>query len=259
MTWQSVATSPTSIPARQSLISDAQSLATSFNQMSSQFGQQDAALNTTLGNDVDSANQLLSNIANLNQQISAAEFGGGDANDLVDRQQQDLQNLAQLTDITTSAGTNGQINVSIGGQQLVSGNKVLDTLQTYDPGNGNLLVETVTGGAPLTLTGGSMQGTIDARDGTLATLQNSVNTLASTLVSQFNSIYSTGFSLTGTTGVTFFSGSNAATIAVNPTLANDPSSFQALPARQLNASGDNSVALATRTKLGQTTLTVQSE
>jgi flagellar hook-associated protein 1 FlgK len=238
---QSVATSPTSIPARQSLINDAQTLATTFNQMSSQFGQQDTALNTTLSNDVDSANQLLSEIAGLNQQISASEFSGGDANDLIDDQQQDLQNLAQLTDITTSAGTNGQVNVSIDGQQLVSGDKLLDTLQTYDPGNGNLLVETATGGAPLTLTGGSMQGTIDARDGTLATLQNSVNTLASTLIAQFNSIYSTGYSLTGTTGATFFSGSDASSIAVNPALANDPSSFQA--SGSATASGDNSIVL----------------
>jgi len=238
---QSVATSPTSIPARQSLISDAQSLATAFNQMSSQFGQQDTALNTTLSNDVNSANQLLSQIAGLNQQISAAEFGGGDANDLVDEQQQVLQNLAQLTDITTSAGTNGQVNVSIDGQALVSGNKLLDTLQTYDQGNGNLLVETATGGSPLTLTGGSMQGTIDARDGTLATLQNSVNTLASTLITQFNSTYSSGYSLTGTTGGVFFNGSDATSIAVNQTLVNDPSSFQA--SGSATASGDNSVAL----------------
>jgi flagellar hook-associated protein 1 FlgK len=238
---QSVATSPTSIPARQSLISDAQTLATTFNQMSSQFGQQDTTLNTRLSNNVDSANQLLSDIAGLNQQISAAEFGGGDANDLVNKQQQDLQNLAQLTDITTSAGANGQVNVSIDGQQLISGDKLLDTLQTYDPGNGNLLVETATGGTPLTLTGGSMQGTIDTRDGTLATLQNSVNTLASTLITQFNSIYTTGFSITGTTGAVFFNGSDATSITVNPTVVNDPSSFQA--SGSATASGDNSIAL----------------
>jgi flagellar hook-associated protein 1 FlgK len=177
----------------------------------------------------------------LNQQISAAEFGGGDANDLVNKQQQDLQNLAQLTDITTSAGANGQVNVSIDGQQLISGDKLLDTLQTYDPGNGNLLVETATGGTPLTLTGGSMQGTIDTRDGTLATLQNSVNTLASTLITQFNSIYTTGFSITGTTGAVFFNGSDATSITVNPTVVNDPSSFQA--SGSATASGDNSIAL----------------
>jgi flagellar hook-associated protein 1 FlgK len=152
-----------------------------------------------------------------------------------------LNNLAQLTNITTSTGTNGSVDVSIDGQALVSGDKVADTLQTYDPGNGNLLVETATGGVPLTLTGGSMQGTIDARDGTLANLQSSVNTLASSLITQVNSIYSTGYSLTGTTGANFFGGSDASDISVNSTLADDPSSFQA--SGSATASGDNSVAL----------------
>jgi flagellar hook-associated protein 1 len=238
--FQSVATSPTSIPARQTLVSDAQNLASAFNEINSELGQQNTALNTTLGDNVTSANQLISGIASLNQQISTAEFGGGNANDLIDEQQQDLQNLAQLTDITTSDGSNGQVNVSIDGQALVTGNQVMNTLQTYDPGNGNLLVQT-SGGTPLTLTGGSMQGTIDARDGTLATLQSSVNTLASTIVSQVNSIYTTGYSLTGSTGATLFNGSDASSIAVNTTLANDPSSFQA--SGSATASGDNSIAL----------------
>jgi flagellar hook-associated protein 1 FlgK len=238
---QSVATSPTSDAARQTLISDAQSLSSAFNEVSSQLSQENTTLNTSLSNDVSSANQLLSGIASLNQQISAAQFGGGNANDLLDERQQDLNNLANLTDITTSTGSNGEVSVSIGGQQLVSGNQVLDTLQTYDPGNGNLQVQTATGGVDLTLTGGSMQGTIDARDGTLATLQGSVNTLASSLITQFNSIYSTGYSLTGTTGADFFTGTDASDIAVNSSLANDPSSFQA--SGSATASGDNSVAL----------------
>src|ERR1700722_13416998 len=87
---QSVATSPTSVSARQTLVSDAQTLATTFNQMSSQLDQANAGLNSSLGSDVDSTNQLLSGIATLNGQISAAEFGGGSANDLLDERQQDL-------------------------------------------------------------------------------------------------------------------------------------------------------------------------
>lgn len=241
--FQSVATSPTSISARQSLISDAQTLASAFNQINSQLDQETTTLNTSLGSQVDSANQLLSGIASLNQQISVAEFGGGNANDLLDEQQQDLNNLAQLTDISTSAGSNGTVNVSIDGQTFVSGNQVMGTLQTFDPGNGRLLVQSsVTGGGvALTLGGGSMQGTIDARDNTLASLQTSVNTLASSLISQVNSIYSNGYSLSGATGANFFNGSDASSISVNSSLISDPSSFQA--SGSATASGDNTVAL----------------
>ena len=162
--FQAVATSPTSISARQELISQAQTLASTFNQVDSQFGATRTSLNSSVTNAVSSANQLLSGIAQLNGQISSAEFSGGTPNDLLDEQQQDLQNLAKLTNIQTSTGSNGAVDVSIGGQSLVSGDKVLDTLQTYDAsgnGSGQLLVQTATGGVDLTLTGGSIQGTIE--------------------------------------------------------------------------------------------------
>jgi flagellar hook-associated protein 1 FlgK len=133
------------------------------------------------------------------------------------------------------------VDVSIGGQTLVSGDQVLDTLQTYDAGGGQLLVQTATGGVNLTLTGGSIQGTIDARDGELATMQSSINTLASTLITQVNTIQSSGYSLTGTTGANFFDGSDAATITVNAALADNPSLIQA--SGSATATGDNSVAL----------------
>jgi flagellar hook-associated protein 1 FlgK len=242
--FQAVATSPTSIAARQALVSQAQTLATTFNQVNSQLDATRASLNSSLGSDVDSANKLLSGIASLNRQISAAEFSGATPNDLLDQREQDLENLSSLTSITTSTGTNGALDVSIGGQTLVSGSQVLDTLQTYDAsgnGSGQLLVQTATGGVNLTLTGGSMQGTIDARDGELAAMQGGINTLASSLISQVNTIHGGGFSLTGTAGQNFFDGTGASNISVNATLINNPSLVQV--SGSATASGDNSVAL----------------
>jgi flagellar hook-associated protein 1 FlgK len=134
------------------------------------------------------------------------------------------------------------VDVSIGGTQLVSGNQTLDTLQAYDPGNGQLLVRTTTGGTPLTLTGGSIQGIIDARDGALQTLRDGLDTLASSLITQVNGIYSGGYDLNGGTGATLFSGTDASSIAVNSALETDPSLLQA--AGVSGATGDNAVALA---------------
>jgi len=161
---------------------------------------------------------------------------------LVDSREQALENLAGLVNIQTNANPNGAIDVSIGGTQLISGSQTLDTLQTYDPGNGQLLVRTTTGGTPLTLTGGSIQGTIDARDGALQTLRDGLDTLASSLISQVNGIYSSGYDLNGGTGAAFFTGTDAGTIAVNTTLQTDPTLVQA--AGVAGATGDNTVALA---------------
>jgi flagellar hook-associated protein 1 FlgK len=248
--FQAVATSPTSTTARQALIGQAQTLATTFNNVSTQLDSLKTSLNSALGDNINSANKLLSGIATLNQQISAAQFSGGTANDLLDAREQDLENLAQLTNITTSTETNGAVDVSIDGQALVTGYKVADTLTTYAAGNNTTLVQTANGHQLLAQTGGSMQGTIDARDGTLAKLQTSLNTLASTLIAQVDAIHTGGYSLTGSTGANFFAGSSASTINVNPALAANPNLIQT--SGSATAAGDNTVALQLA-QLGSTT------
>jgi flagellar hook-associated protein 1 FlgK len=240
--FQALSASPTSIAQRQNVINQAQSLASSFNQASQQLSSVNDALNTSIGDNVTKANQLLTQIANLNDQIAKATASGGTANDLVDSREQALENLAGLVNIQTNTNANGTVDVSVGGAQLISGNQSLDSLQAYDPGNGQLLVRTATGGTPLTLTGGSIQGTIDARDGALKTLRDGLDTLASSLITQVNGIYSSGYDLNGGTGATMFTGTDAGTIAVNSTLATDPSLVQA--AGVSGAPGDNTVALA---------------
>jgi flagellar hook-associated protein 1 FlgK len=228
------------------LIGQAQTLATTFNQLNSRFDSLHTALDTSLTSQADSANQLLKDIANLNGQIQTAEnYTGGVANDLRDMRQQKLESLSKLINFQSSTDANGMIDITVGGNlSLVSGNQVVDSLKTADPGNtGQLLVYTSTGNALVTpLTGGSMAGTIDARDGTLADMQTSINTLASNLITQINTQHSAGFSLTGSTGANFFSGTDASDIGVNQSLADDPSLIQA--AGTSGAIGDNSVALS---------------
>ena len=226
---------------KQAAIGAAQKLAGTFTNIDAQFGNVRSSLNDSLSNDVNSANKLLSEIADLNKQIFTSEFNGGSANNLRDEREQDLENLSQLTSFTSSSGTNGSVNVTVGGQTLVSGYNVSDTLQTYDAGGGQLLVRTANGGVNLTLTGGSMQGTVDARDGTLATMQGSLNHLASTLITQVNTIHDSGFNSSGGNGNVFFTGSGAADIAVNSALKGNPSLLQI--SNSSTNTGDTSLAL----------------
>jgi len=249
--FSSLAASP-SASSQQAVVGAAQQVATTFNNISNQLGSVKSALNQSLSSNVSSANTLLSQIATLNSQIVTAQAGGGNANELCDQREQDLENLSQLTSTSTSTATNGSVNVTIGGQTLVTGGTVNDTLQTYDPGNGNLLVRTATGGMNLTLTGGAMQGTIDARDGTLATMQKQIDSLASNLVSAVNTIQDSGYNATGGTGNSFFTGTNAATISVSAAMVNNPALIQS--SSSATNSGDTSLAL----QLAQLATTAQA-
>jgi flagellar hook-associated protein 1 FlgK len=84
-----------------------------------------------------------------------------------------------------------------------------------------------------------MQGTIDARDTELLSIQTDLDTLAGTLISEVNTVHSAGFGLSGTTGEDFFTGTDASDIAMNGTLAGNPSMIQASGVS--GAVGDNSV------------------
>lgn len=240
--FQSVATSPTSIAERQVLLQKAQALANRFNVTDERLGELRSLLNEQLQDEVGSANQLLAGIASLNESVLNAEVGGGTANDLRDLRQQKLEALAQLVQVDAVEDASGNLNVSVSGTAVVTGQTVNDTLAAYDPGTGALLVRTATSGTALTLTGGRMQGAIDARDGALTDLQNKLNAEATELITRVNALHSAGFGLTGSTGATFFSGTSATTIAVNTTLIANPAAVQA--AGVAGAVGDNQVALA---------------
>ncbi len=239
--FQSLSTNPSSLSQRQVVIQNAQDLATQFNQVNSQLTDVRDGLNTSIQNDVTAANQDLSDIADLNKQIITAEQAGGTPNDLIDQRQAKIEDLAGKVNITATAQANGGVDINIGGVDMVNGVKSLDSLQAFDNGGGQILVRAQTAGTTLNLTGGSIQGNIDARDGALATLQTNVNMLASQLIIQVNTVYSAGYDLNGNSGQIFFTGNNASTIGVNSALANNPSQFQAAGAP--NAPGDNTVAL----------------
>jgi len=241
--FQALSANPSSLTNRQTVISAAQQLAAQFNQVNQQLSGINSQLNQSVQTDVTSANHLLTQIAGLNQQIVAAQASsGGTANDLIDQREQALESLANLASVQSSANANGSVNISLDGHLLVSGATVDDTLQTYDGGGGQLLVSGVTSGTPLALSGGTIAGTIAARDNGLASLSTGINALASQLISQVNSIYQPGYDLNGHKGASLFSGANAGDISVTASVVNDPSTLQA--SGVAGDAGNNQVALA---------------
>lgn len=256
--FQSLTVTSASASDRELVISNAQSLTAKLRQTDQRLGQLTDSLNESLDSDLQQANDLLGAVAGLNRQIRQAEAGGGTANDLRDLRQQKLESLATLVNVETATDPDGQLNVSVSGTLLVSGSQVMDSLETYDSGNGRLLVRTATAGTELALTGGSLQGTIDVRDGALTSLRHDLNALASNLITRVNQVHRGGFSATGTTGADFFTGTTAADIQVNPDLVANPSLIQS--SGVVAAAGNTQVALALarladepQTALGQQT------
>lgn len=240
--WQSLSTNPTSSAERQVLLLKAQNLATQFGQVATRLDEVHASLNESLGVEVDNANQLLADIAKLNEQITSAEVGGrGSANDLRDVRQKRLEDLAQLVKFNGVTQKNGAVDIVVDGQTLVSGGVVADKLEAYDPGDGAISLRLESSGVPVSLTSGKLQGIMEGRDGALAELRSEVDQLAVQLISRVNQVHAGGFDLAGNTGEAFFTGTGAADMGVNSVLTGNPSRVQA--AGVSGAASDNKAAL----------------
>lgn len=238
---QALSTAPNSTADRQVVLLKAESMTDRFNSIDRRLATLRADLNTSVGDDVVEANKLLAEIADLSGSITAGELGGtGNANDLRDRRQQKLEDLAKLVNFQTSDGPNNTLNLSIGGTLILSENNLLESLDTFTDADGGAQIKTASG-TSLTLTSGSIQGTIDARDGAVLTLADNIKNLASVLMTEVNTLHATGFALDGvSTGENFFTGTDSSDIQINTVVREDPSRIQA------SANGDagnNGVAL----------------
>ena len=233
--WQNVANNPSDMATRQALAQTAESLTNGFNTLANQLTtiQSQTTQDETLT--MQQVNSLGSQVASLNQSIQAAELAGEQPNDLLDKRDNLIDQLSALGNTSTSvssgtAGTLGQIDVTFGGENLV-------TASTAS-----------TATLPLTsITSGQLAGMdqvisliSDPTNGYMTKL----NALAAALTSGTNAQSALGKDLNGNAGGAFFtatSGSEAATISVSAAVQASPG----LIAASTNGDpGDGSNALA---------------
>lgn len=240
---QSLATSPGSSAERELLLKAAQELATKFNTVDSRLATVQQGLTDRVTSEVSQVNGLAADIAKLNESIVAEEaLSPGLANDLRDTRQLKIEALSKLVKIETSEQENGALDISVGGNLLVDGREVVNTLEPFDARDGTAQVRVSGQTGALNLTGGSIQGAISVRDGEINALRSEINLLAQTFITEVNALHSTGYGLDGTTGANLFTGTNASDMAVNGALLGNPRLLQAagLPGE----AGDNTIAQA---------------
>lgn len=243
--FQSLSNTPASDADRKVLLSQATDLAGQFQQIDGRLAKLTESLDQSLKADTASANDLLGQIADLNGQIAHAEVNGNaNANDLRDLRQQKLESLAGFARLDTSFDEGGGITISIAGTTMVDGGQVTDRLETFTADDGRTLVRAQAGGTELDLTGGSLHGLMDVRDGAVASLRGSLNTLASQLITEVNQVHREGYDLTGNTGADFFTGTGASDIAVNADLRADPGKLQLSDQAGAGANGKVALRLA---------------
>lgn len=226
---QNGADDPTSIPARQLIVSEAENLADRFNSIYSRIEALENNIKAEMSSAVTELNALTANIADLNRKVSDALGTGAQPNDLIDQRQEAIRKLSEIVSIQVIEQGFGQMNIVVGsGQNLVIGTDARQlalVTSESDASKKDLVFLSPQGGQSgeaITnlIQGGSLGGLLRFRDSILDKTYNEFGRVAIAMADTFNTVHQQGINLNNDFGNDFFYDVNDAVIAAGRVVGN---------------------------------------
>lgn len=260
--FSALASSPTDLTTRSSMLQRADSFAQQVRTTSEQLTGMRSELFSQARDLVTQINSKVDAIAQLSGRINQAQAAGEEPADLKDKRDGILGELATLVEIRTYTDGNGQLVVQGPGATLVQGDTARHlALDIASGGALRVRAQTSSGaGGDVTafLSGGELAGVLQVRDGDIVEMLGELDAFAFHVATSINTVHAAGFGLDGQTGRALFSVSSgepgaAASLALDAGMAGQPervaasASAAALPgdaaqAVQLAAVGSSPIA-----------------
>jgi flagellar hook-associated protein 1 FlgK len=217
---QQLSASPSSSSVQQAVLSAGQNLAKSFNSTANALTSAQSQADQQVTQTVSQINSLAQQIAQLNAQLTPSAAANQNGGTIEDQRDQLVQQLSQLTGVSVTQSSDGEVITTGNGSPLVMGGKSF-ALQTA-PGSNGFQKVLDAGGNDITssIQGGQLGGVLQMRDQVIPGYLTSLNTFASQFATAFNGAQAMGYDSTGSAGQPFFSvpaANAAAQIAVTIT------------------------------------------
>jgi flagellar hook-associated protein 1 FlgK len=207
---QNVANNPSSTAQRTVLLSDAKTLTGDINNAYTTIADTVASTGTSIKGVIPEINSYTSQIAFLNQQITYAQNAGSNANELRDQRTAAVNSLSKLVNISYYENQNGKLNISLGGNALVSSDTSYN-LSTQVNGKNPSSLEIMLNGPDSTVnditsnvTGGTLGAYVYLQQTVAPSYINQLNSVAASITDNVNAAQFSGFGLDGSTGNYFF-------------------------------------------------------
>lgn len=237
-----LSTHPDNITARQVFIQSADALADGFNRLGDQMADLLAQSDLRVDDDIDRINTISAQIADLNETIRDSVNAGQDPNDLRDRRDQLMDELAALTSYTYTVNAATE-EVTITFDATAAVNLVDPTVA----GGFNTLTRAQVDAAYASgdMTSGHMYAHEDQFTTRIPAFQTQLDDLVASIVGGVNAQHALGFDLNGAAGGDAFTagGITASTMSVNAALAADPRLVAASSVSGAPGNGGNALAL----------------
>lgn len=218
---------PSDIGLRNIAVNNAQRLANDFNTLHRHFDDLEKATNGEIDEIAKNISQISLEIADINQNILTNNdlTLAGQPNDLLDKRDQLINQLAEYTSVNTLQDANGVMTVMIGsGTTLVAGITPLTlSVQSGDPDQNQtqLMLHSHNGdvGIDEARLGGALGAKFEYRDQHLVQARNEINRLAMVISETLNQTQAQGLDLDGMQGDNFFTDINSNLLQTSRVLA----------------------------------------
>ncbi|MCX8064635.1 MAG: flagellar hook-associated protein FlgK [Candidatus Hydrogenedentes bacterium] len=201
---------------RVSLVTEGVALANSLNELARQIYLIESDVNEEIRTNIEQINSLLKRIAEYNRNIRDSEISGKKANDLRDGRDLLLDQLSKIISISTRERDDGQVDVILGGVEIVGGTRyralkaVVDN--SIDPSRPDFLsVVFEDNNEKAIIPDGTLAGMLRVRDNYLREIKQQLDELTKAIVGAINSIHSQGrgLELYSTTLASYISASSS--------------------------------------------------
>ncbi len=200
----SLSANPSDLTLRQGVLTAAGNMASAFNNTANQLTQTRQQLDLNAQQQVQQVNQITQQIAGLNLQLSQLSSTGQDYASFEDQRGELIQQLSGLVDLSqVNTGNSVTLTTKQGAALVVGGQAFALTTATNSSGLQDIYSaqgDDITG----EISGGSLGGTLQARDQTIPDLQTQLDSLASGLVQSLNTAHQKGTDLNGNPGGNLF-------------------------------------------------------
>jgi flagellar hook-associated protein 1 FlgK len=238
--------SPSNASVRQSVLSAANTLASTFNSSAQQLASISTSLDQQVGTVVGQVNTLTATIATLNKQIASIS-PDQDAGTLEDQRQQAIAQLSQYVGLNqTTTEQNGITLTTSNGALLVSGDQSYAMTTAQVSGTTHVFAGIADQDVTSGLTGGTLGGVLQARDQELPVVVAALNNLAYGIGNQTNQQNEQGLDGNGNPGQALFTLSataNGAAVSIQ-VATTDPNAIAAAAVGEGSAGNGNALALA---------------
>ncbi len=203
--WQELSVHPTEMASRQAVLQRGEAVVEGIQLRYQNLDRIRTMIDDDIQATTDRVNKLITEIADLNREITKSEGAGDNPNDLLDRRDLLVERLSTLVNVTIDERDPDEFNIHTSGFHIVQGEIARPFENVPDPQNEGLSnVVWQHSGENAMFRGGRLAGLQELRDVDIRGEIQKLDNMAMNFIDLVNEIHGEGYGLNKETGTDFF-------------------------------------------------------